>query len=686
MLQEERTVESENSEGQFLGKEKVGKLLFKFAVPCILSLLISALYNIVDQIFIGNSELGYLGNAATGIVFPILIISLAFSWCFGDGSAAFLSICQGKKDMQNAHRGIGNNILFTLIVSVVLVALGYAFREPLLLLFGATKDSIDADGEFVKGSLPLAVEYFNIILAALPIYMFANSLNGVIRADGSPKYSMFATASGAVVNIILDYVFIFPLGWGMAGAAWATVIGQAVSFIVTLIYFFKPKTFRLTLESFKPTWKVFSGVLKLGVSTFITQMSIVVISLVCNIMLGKYGAMSKYGADIPIAVISIETKVFTVVINIVVGIVLGGQPILGYNYGAKRYDRVRQTYKIIFLATLIVGVVSTLIFELCPQVVIHIFGSSDDALYMEFAKKTFRIFLSFVTFTCLIKMTSIFFQSVGQPVKATVSSLIRDLICFVPLVIILPAALESIDGILFASPIADIIAMCVAGTLTVVFFKKYLSAEHTAQNQELIKAEPIIKPSKKGIIVTISRQHGSLGKRVGQVLAEKLGVACYYKEVAALAAKESGLASAFISDINRNSPKAMYDLYLSSTPVQQAVLAQDKIIRKIADEGSCVIVGRSADYVLRDYENVLKVFIYAPKQYRKEKVMQVYGDSEKQALKNIRKSDTARASYYNNVSGKAWGEAENYDLCVDSSIGVEETAEVLLEYIRKKEN
>lgn len=688
MTQDNLAVEQpqDNDEGQFLGKEKIGKLLVKFSVPCVLSLLISALYNIVDQIFIGNSEPGYLGNAATGIVFPILIISLAFAWCFGDGAAAFLSICQGKKDMENAHRGIGNDILFTLITSVVLVALGYAFRDPLLMLFGATRDGFNEMGVWEEGSLDLAIPYFNIVLAALPIYMFSNCVNGVIRADGSPKFSMVSTAVGAVVNIILDPIFIYAFQWGIEGAAWATVIGQVVSFIVSLAYLFRTKTFKLCLESFKPHTQVFVNVLKLGVSTFITQMSIVVVSLVCNIMLGKYGATSKYGANIPISAISIETKVFTVVINVVVGIVLGGQPILGYNYGAKRYDRVRETYKLIGLSTLAVGIISTLIFELCPQVVIGIFGSTDDALYIEFATKTFRIFLSLVAFTCLVKMTSIFFQSVGQPVKATVASLIRDLVCFVPLVTVLPAIFNDVEAILYAAPAADLIAMCIATGLTVRFFKKNLASDKAStdkDNEELVKAKnSVIVPSRPGVIVTIARQHGSSGKKIGQLLAQKMGVACYYKEIAALAAQESGLADKFISDLNRNSPNVMYDLYLSSVPVQQAVTAQDAIIRKIAEAGVCVIVGRGADYVLRDNESVVKVFIHAPIETRQARVMATYGDDAETAAKHIRRSDNARAAYYQSVSGKEWGKAENYDLCIDSSIGVEQTVEAIFAYLQ----
>lgn len=460
--------QSENS--QFLGTEKISKLMLKFSVPCVLSLLVSALYNIVDQIFIGNSELSALGNAATGVVFPIFIIAQAFAWCFGDGCAAYLNICQGKKDMQSAHKAIGTGIVITLFASIVLMIIFFPLKSQLLTLFGASENSIG-----------MAVEYFNIILAFFPVYMLSNMMNAVIRADGSPAWSMASMLLGAVINIILDPVMIFGFHWGMTGAALATVIGQLVSFIISLLYFFRTRTFKLIKNSYVPDFKVFSSALKLGASSFITQMTIVIISLVCNIMLAKYGALSQYGADIPIAFIGIESKVFTVIINLVVGIVLGCQPIIGYNIGAKNYGRVKQLYKLILMCTLVIGIASTLLFELAPQAVVGIFGTPTNIPnpedYWIFAEKTFRIFLSLVTFTCTIKMTSIFFQAVGKPAQAVLSSMIRDIICFIPLILILPRFF-GIEGILFAAPIADFIAMIVATVLTIVFLKSLKERTH----------------------------------------------------------------------------------------------------------------------------------------------------------------------------------------------------------------
>lgn len=662
---------NQEQNSQFLGKEKISKLMLKFSIPCVLSLLVSALYNIVDQIFIGNSELSALGNAATGVVFPIFIIAQAFAWCFGDGCAAYLNICQGKRDTKNATQAIGTGIIVILISSLVLMAFFYPFKTQLLTLFGASENSIG-----------YAIEYFNIILAFFPIYMLSNMMNAVVRADGSPAWSMASMVVGALTNIVLDPVFIFGTKWGMFGAALATVIGQTVSFVITLVYFFRTKTFKLTLKSFVPNFKAFSGALQLGASSFITQMTIVIISLVCNILLAKYGAMSQYGVDIPIAIIGIESKVFTVVINLVVGIVLGCQPIISYNMGAKNYDRVKELYKKILLCTVVIGLASTALFELAPRGVVGMFGAPTNIPnpedYWVFGEKCFRIFLCLVTFTCIIKMTSIFFQAVGKPVRAVVASMIRDIVCFIPLIIIYPATFGGVEAILYAAPSADFLAMIVATALTVPFLKSL----RTTPSVETAAA--VLKPSKKGVIITIAREHGSSGKQIGKQVAEKLGIPFYYKEMTALAAQESGLDKEFISDINSNAPATLHSLYLSTEVVQQAIIAQDKVIRKIADQGSCVIVGRAADYVLRDYEDVIRIFIYAPEDYKIKRVTEVYGDTAEEARKNIHRSDEARASYYKNISELTWGDRQNYEFLIDSSIGIEASVDTICHYIQNR--
>lgn len=257
-----------------LGDERISKLPLKFSIPCVMGLLISAFYNIVDQIFIGNSELGYLGNAATGVSFPAICIANAFAWCIGDGAASFLSICAGRGDADSAHKCVGTGITVTTAISLVLAAVGLIWARPLMALFGASHQTLD-----------MAVTYFRIVVAFFPFYLLLNVMNSMIRADGNPTYAMVAMLTGAIINIILDPVFIFALKWGIAGAAWATVIGQVMSFLLCAVYFLKPKTLHLTKGSFLPDRKVLVRITAFGGATFITQLSIVVLSLVSNMML-----------------------------------------------------------------------------------------------------------------------------------------------------------------------------------------------------------------------------------------------------------------------------------------------------------------------------------------------------------------------------------------------------------------
>ena len=448
---------------KYLGEEKITKLMLKFSIPCILSQLISALYNIVDQMFIGNSELSTLGNAATGVVFPFFIIAQAFAWWFGDGCAAYLSMCQGSGNTEKADKCIGGGVTLTFLSSVFLVAVFFAFKKPMLLLFGASENTIE-----------YAIEYFNIVVAFFPVYMLANMMNSVTRADGAPNVAMLAMLLGAITNLALDPLFIFTFKMGMSGAAWATVIGQSVTFLVTFIYFFKTRTFKLKLSSFTLRSSALLSTVKIGLSTFVTQLTIVVVTLLCNVLLSKYGSMSKYGADIPIAVVGIQSKIFTLIINVVVGIALGSQPILSYNMGAKKYGRVKEVYLKTCASAIIIGLVSTLIIQLFPRAIIGIFGMPTNIPnpndYWEFGELVFRIFMSLVTFTCIVKVNSIFFQAAGKPVYAVLTSLIRDIILFLPIVLIL-TSVTGIYGIIISAPISDLLSFILALYLSIKFIK-----------------------------------------------------------------------------------------------------------------------------------------------------------------------------------------------------------------------
>ncbi|MDL2232049.1 cytidylate kinase family protein [Ruminococcaceae bacterium OttesenSCG-928-L11] len=381
----------------------------------------------------------------------------------------------------------------------------------------------------------------------------------------------------------------------------------------------------------------------------------------------------------PLAAFVVIMKLFQIVINVAIGIAAGAQPIIGFNYGAKRYDRVKEAFKCVLLWTFIADAVATVLFQAVPGAFIALFGS-DGELYTSFATRCLRIYLSLIILTCIQKACAIFMQSIGKSTAAIPLSIIRDVVFLVIFSFALPAV-AGVTGIFWAAPAADILAIAVTAVVMVRVWKQLGSAEKGATN---IAAAQAIQPSKKGVIITISREHGSAGKHIGQLVAQKLGIPCYYKEVTALAAQESGLAKEFISDINANSPSTMHSLYLSTQVVQDAIVAQEKIIKRIADAGSCVIVGRAADYVLRDHEDVARIFIHAPEDYRVKKVMEMYGDTEQEGKKSIARSDAARAAYYHNISGQEWGAAKQYELCIDSSIGAENTANTICDYLKSR--
>ncbi|GAA6295780.1 hypothetical protein F220043C3_42140 [Enterocloster asparagiformis] len=650
-------------ESNYLGTEKVGSLLRKFAVPCIFSLIISCLYNIVDQIFVGNG-IGYLGNAATGVIFPITVVGWGLSLFFGDGAAAVLSVSLGRKETQKIHKSVGNSILCSFLAGLVITVAGYLGGDHLLRLIGAT-----------DANLTLARDYGFIIYAMIPFALVQNTLASIIRADGSPRYAMGAMLAGAAINIIGDPLAIFVLDLGIKGAAWATILGQFVSFLICAAYLAKSKTFRLSLDSFHLDFIELKHVMALGTSSLLTQWSIVVITVINNILLVRYGSVSVFGPDIPLAAFVVIMKLFQIVLNIGIGIAAGAQPIVGYNYGAGQYDRVRELLKLMLKWTAIICLICTVLFEAVPQIFIRLFGS-DGELYTQFATQCLRIYLSLILFTCVQKVCAIFLQSIGHARAAVPLSVLRDALLIV-FSLILPLRL-GVTGIFWAAPAADTIAV-----LVTFFFMVRLWSELSQRPAEET-GMAVLQPSRAGIILTISREHGSAGKQIGQLVAEKMGIPCYYKEMIALAAKESGLSKEFISSLNTNENMAMRELYLSTEAVQQAVTAQDKAIKRIANTGSCVIVGRAADYVLRGYENVVRVFVYAPAGYRVQNVMKMYGDTQEQGKKSIARSDAARAAYYKSISGREWGDPHGYELCVDSSIGAEAAASLICEYMRHR--
>ena len=421
--------------------EPIGRLIAKFAIPCVISLLVNSLYNIVDQIFIGWG-VGYLGNGATNIVFPITIVALSLSLMIGDGGAAYLSLKLGEGDIESAKKGVGNAIVMVTVVSILLTAVFLIFINPILDLFGAT--------DVLR---PYALQYGTIIGIGLPFMMIPGALNSMIRADGSPKYAMFSMALGAVINTIFDPVFIFVFHMGVQGAAIATVMGQVASFIVSVIYLPRFKTLRFDAACFRLKPRTCGNIASFGVSSFITQFAITIVMALTNNLLAIYGAESVYSAEIPLTATGIVMKVNQILISILVGIAVGTQPIIGYNYGAKNFTRVKKALDIAFVISEIISILAFLIFQFTPMTIVSIFGS-EEGLYNEFAVMAFRIFLLLCPLTGFQTVVSVYLQAVGKPVKSAILSLARQIIFFVPAALILPKFL-GVTGVLWTGPVAD---------------------------------------------------------------------------------------------------------------------------------------------------------------------------------------------------------------------------------------
>lgn len=447
--------ETEVNKGNFFATEPIGKLIVKFAVPCVISLLVNALYNIVDQLFIGRG-IGYLGNGATNVVFPITIIALAFALLIGDGGASFLSLKLGQGDNSKARKGVGNSITMIVFVGVILTIIAFIFLEPILYVFGAT-DKL----------LPFALDYGYIIVLGLPFTMISTALNSMIRADGSPQFAMMSMLLGAVINTILDPIFIFPLNMGIKGAALATIIGQIASFILSVIYISRFKSVKIRRKDFKPNFSICKMILGFGISSFITQLSITIVMGVTNNMLTKYGAKSIYGAEIPLTAMGIVMKVNQILISILVGIAAGSQPIIGYNYGAMNYARVKKTLGIAVISAEVITVIAFIIFQFFPMSVVSLFGS-EEGLYNEFAVKCFKVFLLFCILNGFQTVAGIYLQAVGKPIKSAIVSLSRQIVFLVPAAIILPSFL-GVEGVLWAGPVADFLAFVLA--LAMIIFE-----------------------------------------------------------------------------------------------------------------------------------------------------------------------------------------------------------------------
>ena len=449
----------ETRDNAFLENEPIGKLMSKYSIPCIISLLVAALYNIVDQIFIANaSYLGSYGNAANTVVYPLTVIALAVAVMIGDGACAFVSISLGAGRRENAHKSIGSAILLCVISSLVLTAVYFVFADAILTAFG---------GRVNEETFRQAKSYFFWITVGIPFYMFGQAMNPVIRSDGSPKFAMISTLAGAVMNIILDPIFIFAFKWGMMGAAVATILGQILTAALAVWYLFHMKAVKLEKSSFGLHLRLAKQYLALGMTSFLSQISLVASMMAINNMIQKYGAQDAVFAlpqfaQIPMAVVGIVMKFFQIVISIAVGLAAGCIPVVGFNVGAGRYDRVKALFSRLLICEAAVGAVALVIVEFFPQQLIGIFGAANESeAYTTFAIKAFRTYLCMMPLATVNKGTFIFLQSVGKAFASTMISLIREVVFGVGFALLLPLRF-GLDGVIYSMPVSDVLTFIVA--------------------------------------------------------------------------------------------------------------------------------------------------------------------------------------------------------------------------------
>lgn len=651
-----------------LGKENINKLLISFAIPCVISMLINSVYNIVDQIFIGKG-VGTLGNAATNVIFPLVIIFNAVAGLIGNGAAANLSLKLGEGKKEEGGKIVGSAVTVSIIFSLVLSVIAYFFLPKLVYMFGCTENVYQ-----------YAVDYGKIIILGAPFMIIYSALSQLIRADGSPKYSMVLLVVGAILNIILDPIFIFTFNMGVKGGAIATVIGQIVSFVMAILYLKKVKSVKLEKESFKVD-KSITRTLGLGLSSFITQSTVLALFVFMNNMMTKYGALTKYGADIPLSVYGVISKINSLYISTILGISIGAQPIIGFNYGAGNYERVKETLRKVLTINLVVGLIFNIIFYLFPKEIVSIFITNSDPnykLFLEFAVVICHSFLLVMGLNFLEMTTSITVQSLGNVKKATMVSFIRQIILFIPIACFMAIYLhKGIYGVLNAGPIADAITFFIA---LVIFYSEYrkLSIKEKPTNLEDIKVNNTYKGKK--IVITISREYGSGGHYVGELLAKRMGLNFYDKNLINLISKKSGLSKEYVE---ANNQKLASFKYIDNND-DRIFIAEEKVIKDLAKKESCVIVGRCADYILKDNKDTIKVFLYSSSQDKVKRAVKYYNLEEDKALKEINKINSERAKHYKYYTNRDWYDFANYDIALNVDyLGVEKTAELLEQVIRE---
>jgi len=534
----------------------------------------------------------------------------------------------------------------------------------LLSIFGAT-----------EALLPYAKKYGYIIAIGVPFMMIGTTLNSIIRSDGNPAYAMKTMVIGAILNTILDPIFIFIFKWGVTGAALATIISQVLTFILNILYLKKIKTIKINKNSFKLTRQASRKVTTLGISSFITQMSFVLVITVENNMLKKYGIDSKFGPEIPITVLGIVMKISQILNSIIVGLAVGAQPILGYNYGAEKYDRVKVTLKTTLKVSLVISTIAFILFQTIPDKLIGLFGSGDE-LYIEFACISFRIYLMLVIFNGVQVPSGIFFQAIGKSVKSALLSLSRQILFLIPAMVIL-GKIFKIKGVLYAGPLADSLAFILSIILIMHELKVMKKPKSIPENRQ---AEINLTNNKNNFVITISREYGSGGRYIGKIVAQKLGIKLYDKEIITQLSESTGLSTEYIKTHEQKTnilDNLNNGYYYTLNNNDELFIKEAELIKQLAQE-PCVIIGRCADYILKDKKNVKKIFIYNDMKNKIKRATKYYKIDKEKAEKEINKINKLRKNHYKHYTNQEWNNPENYDLCINSdSLGIEETVNLI---------
>lgn len=664
----------------YLVKAPVGKLMAKYAIPNIISLVVSALYNIVDQLFIANADyLGSYGNAANTVVFPLTVICLSIAIMLGDGTNAFFTYCVGAKEVNKGRRSVGTSAVCVTLIGILFMAVYLIFGDQILVLFGA---NVNAE------TFANAQEYLFWIALGIPFYMLGQCLSPIICGDGSPNYAMKTMLVGCAINIVFDPILIYVTKWGMMGAAVATIAGQIVACLLNVRYLMHMKSIKLTKEDLSIDVQSLKNILPLGMTSFFAQISIVLSMVVVNNVLNKYGALdpifsqAEY-AQIPLAVVGIVFKFFQIIVSIAIGLSSGCIPIIGYNRGAGRFDRLRELLKKLLTAEFIVGLAAFIIFEVFARHISYLFGAANESIYyQDFAIKCIRLFLSMVFISTINKGFMIYMQGLGKAGPSTFVSVLREIVGGVGLPLILPVFF-GFEGILYFMPVAEIMTF-----IFTLYYLKKVSAE-LKENEQLqlagtnmtVSVTPAEEVSTETpVVITIGRSYGSGGRTIGKELESRLGIPCYDTRVMASMAKQTGMDEKYLKEMDEKglqvSSLYMYSGGSDSSMNHLALKAQREVIEQYA-KSSCIIIGRRADKILKG-QKTLSVFITASVESRCERVMQRDHLDRDKAMAKIAKVDKERAAYYNELSDTRWGMAESYDLCIDTdSMGLSGAADII---------